>query len=81
MVSRRAFSPQTTCDGYTLAKQARLKSARGRLRRHLDRLTADGLAAATTAAIPQTTVARECAALRRRQPVRLAARAAIPWTG
>jgi PadR family transcriptional regulator len=53
----------------------------GRPRRHLYRLTADGLAAATTAAIPQTTAAREGAAPRGRKPARLAARAAVPWTG
>src|SRR5207342_2188278 len=47
----------------------------GRPRRHLYRLTADGLAAATTAAIPQTTAAREGAAPRGRKPARLAARA------
>ena len=53
----------------------------GRPRRHRYRLTADGLAAAATAAIPQTTAARECAAPRGRKPARLAARAAVPWTG
>ena len=53
----------------------------GRPRRHLYRLTADGLAAATTAAISQTTAAREGAAPRGRKPARLAARAAVPWTG
>jgi PadR family transcriptional regulator len=52
----------------------------GRPRRHLYRLTADGLAAAT-AAIPQTTAAREDAASGGRKPARLAARAAVPWTG
>src|SRR5713101_3426783 len=51
----------------------------GRPRRHLYRLTADGLATATTAAIPQTTAAG--AAPRGRKPARLAARAAVPWTG
>ena len=53
----------------------------GRPRRHLYRLTADGLAAATTTAIPQTTAAREGAAPRGRKAARLAARAAVPWTG
>jgi PadR family transcriptional regulator len=53
----------------------------GRPRRHLYRLTADGLAAATTAAIPQRTAAREGAAPRGRKRSRLAARAAVPWTG
>jgi PadR family transcriptional regulator PadR len=118
MVSRRTFSPQTICvlavlcaepsvwrHGYTLAKQAGLKSGTlypilvrladrgvveaswedehvaGRPRRHLYRLTADGLAAAITAAIPQMTAAREGAPLRGRNPARLVARAAVPWTG
>ena len=44
-------------------------------------MTADGLAAATTAAIPQTTGAREGTAPRGRRPARLAAWAAVPWTG
>ena len=52
----------------------------GRPRRHLCRLTADGLAAATTAPIPPTTAVREGAAPRGRTPARLAARAAVPWT-
>jgi len=53
----------------------------GRPRRHLYRLTADGLAAATMAAISQTTAVRVGAAPRGRKPARLAARAALPWTG
>jgi len=53
----------------------------GRPRRHLYRLTAPGLAAAATAAIPQTTAARESAAPRSRKPARPVARAAVPWTG
>ena len=53
----------------------------GRPRRHLYRLTADGLAAAATAAIPQTSAVREGVAPRGRKPARLAARAAVPWTG
>jgi PadR family transcriptional regulator, regulatory protein PadR len=52
----------------------------GRPRRHLYRLTADGLAAATTAAVPQRTAAREGAAPSGRKRSRLAARAAVPWT-
>ena len=53
----------------------------GRPRRHLYRLTADGLAAAATAATPQTTAGREGAGPRGRKPARVAARAAVPWTG
>ena len=53
----------------------------GRPRRHLYRLTADGRAAAATAAIPQPTAAREGATPRGRRPARLAPRAAVPWTG
>ena len=53
----------------------------GRPRRHLYRLTADGFVAATTAAIPQTSAARAGAAPHGRKPARLAARAAVPWTG
>ena len=55
--------------------------APGRPRRHLYRLTADGLAAATTAAAPETMAARDGTTPRGRRPARIAARAAAPWTG
>ena len=53
----------------------------GRPRRHLYRLTADGLAAAATAANPQTTAVREGVAPRGRKPGRLAVRVAVRCTG
>jgi PadR family transcriptional regulator, regulatory protein PadR len=57
------------------------ETAPGRPRRHLYRLTAEGLAAATAAAVPETTAAREGTAPAGRRPARLAARTAAPWTG
>jgi PadR family transcriptional regulator PadR len=50
------------------------KHAPGRPRRHLYRLTAAGLAAATTAAVPETSAAREGTAPRGRRPAPIAAR-------
>lgn len=47
----------------------------GRPRRHLYRLTADGLTAATTAAVPEARAAREGTAPRGRRPTGIAARA------
>jgi PadR family transcriptional regulator, regulatory protein PadR len=57
------------------------EAAPGRPRRHLYRLTATGLAAATAAAAPEPTAAREGTAPRGRRPARLAARRAVRWTG
>jgi PadR family transcriptional regulator, regulatory protein PadR len=51
------------------------EQAPGRPRRHLYRLTADGLAAAATAAAPETRAAREGSARRGRRPAQIAARA------
>jgi PadR family transcriptional regulator, regulatory protein PadR len=52
--------------------------APGRPRRHLYRLTADGLVAA---AAPESAAAREGRAPGGRRPAGLAARTAVPWTG
>jgi PadR family transcriptional regulator, regulatory protein PadR len=55
--------------------------APGRPRRHLYRLTPDGLAVATAAAVAERTAAPDGTVPGGRRPARRTARTAVPWTG